>query len=453
MKHKLTNIVTTLFLLTGSVAAYGFEAIGDSCEKKGYAVAYINGVNTSWADAYSNLLHLRAKMGIGDRFGNNQEPVTYELYYNTTASENSKTIFEKLVESWIKRNPRLQRITSQHWEVFRSFVEEGNNDDASWRSLREVYTEAVPEFGPFFSSFMDEYSKQSIEELIRLVANPPEWEHTARHITRVKALALEGKKIMMVAHSQGNVYVKPLYEAALSTEGFESDSISVLHLAPPNSNLNGPYLTVNQDKVISGLAQKSELGAVPSSNTDIPGSHIEDTDITGHSFVNTYMNPEIGLLAKVRNQSFNLMDRLRTPDTAGNPGLFTVTMIWDRDGDIDLHTIEPSGNQVYYNNKQGDFGYLDIDNTVSHGPEHYYTYCGEEQIGTGIYQIGVNNFRSSRDTKVTLQVSSIFDGVIYSKEAFAIGPQKGKAGNASPIPVIDVEVLRNGMGEYDVRVR
>lgn len=48
----------------------------------------------------------------------------------------------------------------------------------------------------------------------------------------------------------------------------------------------------------------------------------------------------------------------------GGTGKLKVTLLWDFPGDIDLHIIEPSGNEIYYANKRNwlSGGYLDVDN-------------------------------------------------------------------------------------------
>ena len=48
----------------------------------------------------------------------------------------------------------------------------------------------------------------------------------------------------------------------------------------------------------------------------------------------------------------------------GGSGKLKVTLLWDFRGDIDLHVIEPSGNELYFENMKNpeSGGYLDVDN-------------------------------------------------------------------------------------------
>lgn len=48
----------------------------------------------------------------------------------------------------------------------------------------------------------------------------------------------------------------------------------------------------------------------------------------------------------------------------GQSGKLKVTMLWNMKADIDLHVLEPNGNEIYYRNKRSSTGgYLDVDNT------------------------------------------------------------------------------------------
>lgn len=66
--------------------------------------------------------------------------------------------------------------------------------------------------------------------------------------------------------------------------------------------------------------------------------------------------------------------------SSASQAALTVTLSWDQgSSDVDLHIQEPtrnstSGRHIYFANKgaTGNYPYLDFDNTVGYGPEHYY---------------------------------------------------------------------------------
>jgi len=73
-----------------------------------------------------------------------------------------------------------------------------------------------------------------------------------------------------------------------------------------------------------------------------------------------------------------------------------ISLAWDTDNtDIDLHVVEPSGNEVYYSNnwsKQG--GFVSRDFTRGYGPEEYMVKSGDK----GKYTIKAKYFSSNAQT-------------------------------------------------------
>jgi uncharacterized protein YfaP (DUF2135 family) len=67
-------------------------------------------------------------------------------------------------------------------------------------------------------------------------------------------------------------------------------------------------------------------------------------------------------------------NRATQPTRIMGSGPITVTLTWDIQPDIDLHVFEPNFH-VYYSAKNGQNGFLDVDDTNGYGPEHYYTNC------------------------------------------------------------------------------
>jgi uncharacterized protein YfaP (DUF2135 family) len=66
-------------------------------------------------------------------------------------------------------------------------------------------------------------------------------------------------------------------------------------------------------------------------------------------------------------------------------GPITITLAWDSQPDVDLHVLEPDGTHVYFSNRRGVSGYLDMDDTSSYGPEHYYTKCDPKPGNFTVY--------------------------------------------------------------------
>lgn len=83
--------------------------------------------------------------------------------------------------------------------------------------------------------------------------------------TKIDSWVLEGKKLLFVAHSQGNLFVNTAY--TYTTSKVSSDSVKVIHIAPASPIINGPHVLANQDLVINGLRA---FGTVPPVTHSIP---------------------------------------------------------------------------------------------------------------------------------------------------------------------------------------
>lgn len=92
-------------------------------------------------------------------------------------------------------------------------------------------------------------------------------------------------------------------------------------------------------------------------------------------------NNDVIILATDSNTFTNWAGWLRDTVRSDAPqAAMTMTLTWGQsDSDVDLHIQEPTvngtpGRHIYYNNKgnTGTNPYLDFDNTMGYGPEHYY---------------------------------------------------------------------------------
>ena len=102
---------------------------------------------------------------------------------------------------------------------------------------------------------------------------------------------------------------------------------------------------------------------------------------------------------------------------------------------MDLHAFEPNGTHVYYAHLTGTSGHLDLDDTSSYGPEHYYVAC--TALEAGVYSIGVNYFSGSGPETAQIQVTA---GTIVRNYTIPLAVARGDGGDASPIPVANITV-------------
>lgn len=119
-----------------------------------------------------------------------------------------------------------------------------------------------------------------------------------------------------------------------------------------------------------------------------------------------------------------------------------------------MHVFEPAyndngiGQHVYFSNKTGMFGDLDVDNMSGYGPEHYNVQC--DALVTGKYEFAVDYYGdrgSDTSAKYTLNVKAgnqtrPFTGVIAIPE---------DTDSSSPKKEGYVEVFEeNGIAQYRI---
>ena len=242
------------------------------------------------------------------------------------------------------------------------------------------------------------------------IASPFTFADYAKHKTQIDKAVIEGSKLVLFAHSQGNLFANKAYDYALAKVG--SSSVKMVHVAPASAVLRGNYTLANNDIVINALLRLT--GSVPTPNVETPAP-AANPDFSGHGLFGTYLKETPYPLAKIRSDVQSAFATVVAPPQLAQAGFFTVTLTWNGSGDVDLHTFEPSGSHVYYAARQGTSGRLDYDNTVSNGPEHYYASCSANSLRTGNYSIGVNNFAQADGRTATIEVSSSRGGTLTTR--------------------------------------
>lgn len=413
------------------------EGSGSLCESSGYVLGFFNGVWNDPTEAAQGMERLM--LLAGDRF--QDERVTSELFYNTSGKLEDRpdvSRLEDVAEVFMQRSEEIGGIFDQRWEYFWSMLG-GAGEMSFWERLQESHQA----FGDLYAAWKDHVQAKTVAALAGLASAPPSESDYIRHNARIQGLVTERKKLLLVAHSQGNLFVNKAYTEAVRVSG-SGDSAKVVHIASAAPTLNGEYTTVDIDLVIGAL--RHIAGSTPAANLDIPFSK---ADRSGHELVATYLDASRAARGQVRNQIQQALGQLKTPATAGETGFFTVTLTWDGTGDVDLHTFEPQGAQVYYSSRRGQSGYLDTDNVTAYGPEHYYASCDANVLQPGLYRVGINNYARAEGRTATVQLSSAKDGELLTRR-LPVGAVRGTAGNLSPIPVFDVQVSRNAEGAWSV---
>lgn len=425
---RITKFVVTVLISVGQIAiGSNAHAANDLCTAQGYSVGFFNGVWNTPDQAAEGLAALRVLNGATL----NGEPIQYEVFYNQTGSTAGATGMQDIAEVFIQRAAEIDSTgeLGKRWEYFwESFTGE--------RTLTDKIAALFPNSTSLLSQLYSDITTKVMAGWSYLLSNPPTASTYAGHNARLDTLSLQRQKLMLVAHSQGNLFMNHAYDYISPKSG--TGSVKAVHIASASPTLRGDYLLANIDLVINGLRVQG-LTTVPAINLTIPTAL---SDASGHTLVGTYLDGSRGGRSRVGSMMTTAMQNLTTPATTGSAGSFTVTLNWDGTGDVDLHTFEPSGSHVYYQSKSGVVGYLDVDNTVASGPEHYFASCDPSILQAGTYRVGINNYSRATGRTATIQVATSKGGTILTK-TMGVGAELGSAGNSSPISAVSVVVTKN----------
>jgi len=321
----------------------------NNCELEEFRVVFENGELTTPKQAFTATNELA--LSLGNSYAN--QAISYDLAYNY-----SSDAYEKLLQS---ANPR-------HWYV----------------------------------------------ELARLVYN---WKYKInaselnQHVEKYREAILQGQKVLVVSHSQGNFYTNLARQMLANQKpAIPMQSFGIFAVATPANNVGTketPYLTNHLD-IISLVP--SSLAANWTLRRADNGKIVENIgSIPAHSFTETYLSPHYDIRAEFIKAIKQELNKLQEPPQIIKTGSITVTLTWnlENQNDVDLHVLEPDKTHVYYGSKTGNSGYLDVDNTHGFGPEHYYTDCKKLQVGE--YLVGVNYYNDSanptREVTATVTIS------------------------------------------------
>lgn len=287
-------------------------------------------------------------------------------------------------------------------------------------------TEIIPE--PYNTVFGQVLSSAAVSRL------NPDQGTLSNMLLRVTADINQGSKVLLVAHSQGNLWANSV--VALTTTAASRAALAQIGVAVPDSRLEKSpvaHITLTEDWVIRPIPYA--LGANVSNGYSV--SEVRARTF-GHNYITAYLDaakPSATRIVQAVNAAFNGLKPIPNPS---GQGPFTVTLTWGAQPDVDLHVFEPNGSHVFYQTLTGSAGYLDVDDITSYGPEHYYSDCA--RIMTGEYRVSVNYYRGSAPEVATIFIQA---GTTSFSRQISLPAERGPAGNDSPILAARVIIQRN----------
>ena len=366
MKHFIYILISCL--ICGLVQAETCSA--SICDTKETTIFFGNGLKTLEKKTYDSINIVRQRL-ISVLPPEEFEVLEFDISYNGT-----HTLTLDLLESTIQI---LTGNTSRFWRLF-------------------FELEIMPDW------FADKFNLlATVLDKSALVTT----DSLRNHVNTYQTAIAEGKKIVLVAHSQGNLFGNQAYSLLNSRE---KQSFGMVSVANVDNNVLGnntdeaPYSTLINDKVIIAIiAAQIVLPSKPMApNTE---NLSESEDSLGHSFIDSYMAKGSASEISITGDIVSVLGNLATPSKIVEPGVITVSLTWGSEPDVDLHVYEPNGTKVSWFNLQGISGTLDRDDRSGWGPEHYHV-PGCDTLEEGIYHIALDYFNGDDPETATIQVEA-----------------------------------------------
>ncbi len=351
---------------------------GASCKKNtGTVIGFSNGAMTDAESTQRELAKLKAHVESAKaNSAVSAEKLSYVATYNST-------------KNWINR--LLDSVLPKMTE------ESPNSISKFWRWLGN--TEQPPQ------TFID----VSLD-----IANDPTFvvsQDLQSHVGTYRTFIDEGRKVVVVAHSEGNFYATQAY-ASLNATGqrARTDSFGIVSIASGSCAMASAGSAVaiagsgctnlQTDQVISAASTVGTSVSISNRVVHTLPGFVQD--LLGHSFL-SYLEGDISG-PKIINDVITAIPKLTPSSPIVSQGVITVRLEWGEQPNVNLHVYEPNGSHVYYAAKQGVSGYLDLDDKDGEGPEHYYAKC--ETLQQGLYKVAVNYFSGTGHETARINISA-----------------------------------------------
>ena len=402
---------TLLLFLLGGMALPG-AAAASICSTKETVVFFGNGIKTPEQKAYESMDLLKRQL---EEVLPTEEYklLDFKLSYNETGGA-IRDLFEATIQS-------LTLNTSRFWRII-------------W--LHEFMPDWFADKLVLLATALDKSA---------LVTN----DSLKDHVNTYATIIAEGKKVLLVAHSQGNFFGNQAYRLL---DSGERQSFAMVSVANPDSNVLGmntpdaPYTTLTDDKIIQAIIDANVLLPSKPMAPNTVNLH-ESDDPLQHNFVHTYMvegsNSNVGVLADI----IFALDSLAAPTPIVQTGVITVSLTWGSEPDMDLHVYEPNGVHVFWDNLVGYSGFLDRDDISAFGPEHY-TVSSCETLQYGVYQIALDYYKGDGPERGTLQIEA---GLLSRTFEVAMGSEE-YGSPVNPVPVASIVVSSEENGGYEFNI-
>lgn len=270
------------------------------CWKNPTTISYLNGVFTTQFGAQESLDALEAEFGEKST----DTSLNYMLLYNQTACKDDSKLscLADLAEVFEQRQGELNGRLQNKWELFW--------DTLAGRQRRPDSSSAglFAGFGEILSSLEAALRNKMVALTTSLAGRTTLKNESMLHMRALVPGTRNDPSNVVVAHSQGNLFVDEINKNfPPSPHGYDwrnNPNLAFIHVAPPNTVLNGEYVLGDTDLVVRSLGGLVP-NSTPTANVLIP---MALSDITGHGFLETYWDKSRPAFPIVRNAINNAIN-------------------------------------------------------------------------------------------------------------------------------------------------
>jgi hypothetical protein len=285
------------------------------CHTMAHLLGFFNGVWNTKKEAERSLEVMKQQSFLGPDWRG--APIRYELFYNQSCkSVAGGACLQDVAEVFRQRSTEIDGLLDRRWEYFWEQVTGQHIQAGSFtQRLADRVVRADNALAQWFDTLGNAVLAKITALSTMLLENPPTAQDTAGHTAQLVRTGQRAERAVLVAHSQGNLFVSAAYDAylahsrqagALVGEDTGYVAAKVVHIAPASPTLRGPYVLASTDLVINGL-RRVDGTYLPVSNATLP---LNSKDLSGHKLLDTYLDEARPLRAQIRQLVTDALDAL-----------------------------------------------------------------------------------------------------------------------------------------------
>ena len=301
---SFTNAKTDTVVVTCDSCAAGADTVLLNIPMAPTLVGFFNGVWNTRRQADNGLGKLKQET---DAVKGTQN-ISYDLFYNQTGTgqaSDSKvgSALQDLAEVFDQRSQELDGVLASRWETFWDITGARHASRSSGiGDLLQQLGGAAVELAKLVDSIFNATLAKIVAGYAGMLSNPPTAADLSAHNAKLQQYAEEGHPIVLIAHSQGNLFVNRAFDTLRAAK--PDTPAKVIHIAPASPTLRGDYVLSSNDLVINGLRIQG-VTSVPLSNLTVEPSTI---DISGHKLTETYLDANRSALDRFKSMIKSAID-------------------------------------------------------------------------------------------------------------------------------------------------